>query len=204
MTLTQWSSLLLVCALGAAMPGPSLAVVVQNTLRGGFSQGAVTALFHALGVGVYALLTVTGLAVLMLAMPTVFWLIKIAGALYLIYLGFNVLRAANSPQSGEQPRQQATVSSAREGFFIAFLNPKLLIFFTALFSQFLHADLTWLHKGILVATVTVVDGLWYCLVALLSSQGFMQQRFAEHTVWLQRLFAAVLVLVGLRLIFFSL
>lgn len=201
MSLAQWISLVLVCALGAAMPGPSLAVVLQNTLRGGFTQGVVTAVAHALGVGVYALLTVTGLAVLMLATPTLFGLIKIAGALFLIYMGLKVLLAASGPIVDEQPPAQASRKSAREGFLIAFLNPKLLIFFTALFSQFLHADLDWLQKGILVATVTVVDGLWYCLVALLLSHGFVRQRFTQHSLWLQRIFAAVLILVGLRLVF---
>lgn len=199
MLFVEWLSLALVCFLGAAMPGPSLAVVIQATARGGFEQGAIAWVSHAAGVAIYAVLTVTGLAVVMVAVPKLFILLQIAGALFLIYLAIKTLMNHPAPAAEQDSGQRAT-QSARDGFLMAFLNPKLLIFFTALFSQFIHAGLAWTDKGIMVATVFVIDGLWYCLVAFLLSRGFVQQRFSNCKSWLQRIFAVLLILVAGRLL----
>ena len=75
-------------------PGPSLAVVLNSTLGGGQRAGYLTALAHGVGVALYGLLTVTGLAVLITRSPTVFIIIQVLGALYLIYLGVKSLRSS--------------------------------------------------------------------------------------------------------------
>jgi threonine efflux protein len=199
MEFSLWLSLLLVCALGAAMPGPSLAVVAQNTIRGGFGQGVVTSLAHALAVGVYALLTVTGLAVILKTLPTVFWAVQLAGALFLIYLGLKTW-LAKPAAAGQESTEQSGKKSAWDGFLIAFLNPKLFIFFTALFSQFVDVESSWLVKAVMVATATLTDGLWYCLVAFLLTRGQLAQGFANNAVGLQRVFALILMALGLRLV----
>ena len=62
MELTVWLSLLFVCLLGAMSPGPSLAMVIRHTLGGGPLKGITCAWAHALGIGVYALVTLAGLA----------------------------------------------------------------------------------------------------------------------------------------------
>ena len=53
-----WISIASICAVGAMSPGPSLAVVVRNTITGGRLQGVLTGIGHALGVGIYALVAV--------------------------------------------------------------------------------------------------------------------------------------------------
>ena len=140
MALTSWLSLAAVCCAGAMSPGPSLAVVTQNTLHGGRRQGIFTALAHGVGVGFYALLTVFGLALVITQTPALFNGIKIVGALFLAYLGIKALLAkpqAATPDDAENtaPTSVSTGESLRSGFLIAFLNPKLAIFFLALFSQ---------------------------------------------------------------------
>ena len=54
-----------ICAMGAMSPGPSLAVVMKNTIAGGRVQGALTGIGHALGIGVYALIAVFGMAMVL-------------------------------------------------------------------------------------------------------------------------------------------
>ena len=61
MTLATWFSLLAICCLGAMSPGPSLAVVLRHTISNGRAHGMVTAISHAAGVAIWALLTVWGL-----------------------------------------------------------------------------------------------------------------------------------------------
>ena len=199
MLLLDWLSLALLCFLGAAMPGPSLAVVIQATARGGFVQGAIAALSHALGVGIYAVFTVTGLAMIMMTVPGLFMFIQIAGALFLIYLSLKTL-LNEARQEASQANSQQSRQSAVKGFLIAFLNPKLLIFFTALFSQFIHAGLGLAEKSIMVLTVLLIDGLWYCLVAWLMSRSLVQQKFSSSQIWLERIFSAALMFVGCRLL----
>ena len=64
MSLMLWGSLFLVCLMGAMSPGPSLAVVLRETVRNSRWHGVVAGLSHALGVGLWAFLTVHGLALL--------------------------------------------------------------------------------------------------------------------------------------------
>ncbi len=61
MTLTLWLSLATVCTLGAMSPGPSLALVIRNTVQGGMQRGVATAIGHGLGIALYALLVAMGL-----------------------------------------------------------------------------------------------------------------------------------------------
>ena len=69
MTLANWFPLALICLMGAMSPGPSLALILRNTLQGGRRQGMATALGHGTGVGLYALLTAMGLSLLLTRTP---------------------------------------------------------------------------------------------------------------------------------------
>ena len=86
MPFSLWLSLAAVCAMGAMSPGPSLALVLRHTLGGGRLPGVSAALAHALGVGLYALLTVWGLGALIVRFPMLFQAITWAGAAYLAWL----------------------------------------------------------------------------------------------------------------------
>ena len=80
-----------VCAMGAISPGPSLAVVLRNTISGGRTQGVMTGIGHGIGLGIYAFIAVMGLSSLLLANKQIFNLIQWAGALFLIWLAFNMI-----------------------------------------------------------------------------------------------------------------
>ena len=79
-----------VCAMGAMSPGPSLAVVLRNTISGGRLQGVMTGIGHGFGFGIYALLAITGLSALLLAHDSIFLLLQWSGALVLLWLSFSV------------------------------------------------------------------------------------------------------------------
>ena len=173
MELTSWLALAAICVMGAISPGPSLALIIRNTVQGGQGHGVVTALGHGLGVGIYALITALGLSVLITQTPLLFDLIRYGGAAFLAWLGVKALLAR--PASGDAANE--TVHGARgrqgafEGFMVAFLNPQLAIFFIALFSQFVHAYTGWREGSIMMLTAGGIDALWYVLVALVLSRG---------------------------------
>ncbi|MFP6564629.1 MAG: LysE family transporter, partial [Myxococcota bacterium] len=66
---SSWFAIAAVCAAGAVSPGPSLAVVVKNTVRGGRVEGVFTGLGHGIGVGIYAFGAVVGISVLVASTP---------------------------------------------------------------------------------------------------------------------------------------
>lgn len=173
MELTSWLALAAICVMGAISPGPSLALIIRNTVQGGQGHGVATALGHGLGVGIYALITALGLAILITQTPLLFDLIRYGGAAFLAWLGVKALLAR--PASGESGSEEGHPPRGRqgafEGFMVAFLNPQLAIFFIALFSQFVHADTGWREGGIMMLTAGGIDALWYVLVALVLSRG---------------------------------
>src|SRR5690554_5246309 len=129
MALTAWLTLFGICLAGAMSPGPSLAVVLRETARGGPRGGLACALAHGAGVGLYALATVAGLSLLLLRLPLLAGFLQAAGAGYLIWLGWGAWKHAGSARttgtSGDAP---PLWRAAGNGLMIAVLNPKLALF----------------------------------------------------------------------------
>ena len=172
MEFTTWLALAAICLMGAISPGPSLALIIRNTVQGGRLHGVATGLGHGVGVGIYALITALGLALLITNTPWLFQAIQYGGALFLAWLGLKALLAKASSQleaeTAHAPRRQR---GALEGLAVSFLNPQLAIFFVALFSQFVHQDTGWREGILMMLTAGGIDALWYSLVALLLSHG---------------------------------
>lgn len=201
MTLTVWLSLFTVCLLGAMSPGPSLAIVAKHALAGGRINGLATAWAHAFGIGIYAFITLIGLAVVLQQSPMLFKTISLAGAAYLAYLGFNALRSKGGVVAKLESGEETTVSqSAREGFFISILSPKIALFFIALFSQFVALGNDLSNQMIIVATPFVVDGLWYTFITLVLSSSKVVDRIRSKAVLIDRLSGIVLMLLALRVV----
>ncbi len=164
MELTAWLTLAGICALGAASPGPSLGVVLANTVSGGRGAGVATALGHGIGVGIYAALAVAGMAMVLTTSPRLFIGLQIAGAAFLAWLGMGALRStgASGPHAG-------TGRGFSEGFLIAFLNPKIAAFFLALFASLVDPSATSAEKAGMGLMAGAIDATWYALVALVLS-----------------------------------
>ena len=172
MELTSWLALAAICVMGAISPGPSLALIIRNTVQGGQGHGVATALGHGFGVGIYALVTALGLSLLITQTPILFDLIRYGGAAFLAWLGVKALLAKPASEEGnEEVHQLRGRQGAFEGFMVAFLNPQLAVFFIALFSQFVRADTGWSEGGIMMLTAGGIDAVWYVLVALVLSRG---------------------------------
>ncbi len=87
MTFETWLTFLAICTLGAISPGPSVAVVLKFTVNNGRAHGLVASWCHAAGIGLWAIATVSGLAVVVTQSETLFHLITWFGAAYLAWLG---------------------------------------------------------------------------------------------------------------------
>lgn len=199
MTLTTWLTVVTICVLGAMSPGPSLALVLRQTISGGRRNGMTVAVTHGLGIGLYAFLSIMGLAAVIVASPALFTGLQWAGAAYLAWLGVKGLMAKRSAHS-ELPQVPTTASAARDGFMLAFLNPKVAVFFIALFSQVVGPDTPILAKLGYAATAMVIDTGWYLTVAWLFSNRRLLGGLQRNVVWLERFFGALLVALAGRLV----
>lgn len=201
MTFSIWTSLLLICLLGAMSPGPSLAMVAKHSLAGGRSNGLATAWAHAFGIGLYALFTLLGLAILLHQFPTVFKVITYAGAAYLAWLGWNAIQSKGGIAERLVSGKSCTAfQSAKEGFFISILNPKIALFFTALFSQFVAVSGDLSSKAIIVATPFLVDGLWYTIITFMLSSQALLGTLRRKAYWIDRVSGVVLILLAIRVV----
>ena len=200
MTLSAWLSLALVCLLGAMSPGPSLAIVVRHSVTSGTRAGVICAFSHGFGIFLWAALMVSGLGVLLLAQPTWFDGLRALGAGFLLYLGCRALmaRGGDSANAGEANSGggKAERKAAREGLVIALSNPKVAVFFAALFSQFIQPDATLRAQFMIATTAAVIDALWYTVVALLLSRPAWSGRLMQHGGLLDRGFGVILIMLS--------
>jgi len=181
------------CLLGAMSPGPSLAIVVNHSLSQGRFAGVCVALAHGLGIGIFAFLTAFGLVVAVDKNPLIFDVIQIFGSLFLLFMALKLLFAPlHKPADIVVAMRSSPMKAARDGFLIALINPKILLFFTALFSQFVHANSEPWEKMMLTLIAGGVDALWYILVALLISQTGALVAFQKNSWWLDKIFSLVL------------
>lgn len=202
MTLTAWLSLVAICALGAMSPGPSLAVVLKQTVRHSRLHALAASWFHAAGVGLWAFATISGLGVLIATSEIAFDVITWAGAAYLVWLGIGALRAgkSNSTLEVQQAPTQTVWQAGMEGAMISLLNPKLAVFFIALFSQFVTPDAAASDRVIMTATAALIDGIWYSLVALVLSHGPVLKALQRRSQLVNRITGVVLIGLALRVV----
>ncbi|RCU45233.1 MULTISPECIES: LysE family translocator [Corallincola] len=202
MTLTAWFSVFAVCLLGAMTPGPSLAVIMRNCIQRSRGHALLASWCHAIGIGAYALAAILGLGLLMTQFPQLFLWISYLGAGYLVWLASKALRSGPSSfvVDSEDKVHIPYLHSASEAFAIVFLNPKIALFFTALFSQFIAADMNWLTILMLVSTVTLVDGCWYTLVSLLLSHQGILPWLKRYSHWIDRVTGVVFLLIAARVV----
>ena len=209
MTLLEWLPLALVCFLGAATPGPSLALITSQIMRHGAMTGSLASISHAVGVGIYAVGAILGLNALFVQFPAIASAMVILGAAYLVYLGIKLLRyipqATDAQPSDQETRSATHYKAVLDAFLIAFLNPKLAVFFIALFSQFIPHDGTSIYLGvILVSTVLTIDMLWYLLVVQLITVVQKKAKFQiSQSPWFTRIQGIIFILIAVNAVLFS-
>lgn len=181
---SAWAALAIVFALGAMSPGPSLAVVLRNTMTGGRSQGIYTGIGHGIGFGIYAFLAALGIATALSANEHVEQVLRWGGVVILLWLGTTFLRHAMAQKGGEQDQDDQHAPSDRigfiQGFSIALLNPKIMAWMLALYSPFIEADFpmeTLIGMGLLGMSI---DGAWYVTVATVLTTGDRAERLKSN------------------------
>ena len=198
MDLTSLLALSIVCAMGAMSPGPSLAVVLRNTISGGRLQGIMTGIGHGIGFGLYALVAVTGLSALLLAHDSTFLFLQWSGALVLLWLSYNMLTYV--PSNANESHEISGRKGFIEGFLISFLNPKILVFLVAVFSQFIDPEMNQMERIIMAILAGLIDTIWYVLVAAVLAGTPLIDTLRSNSVIIDRVIGLVLFFLALALV----
>lgn len=153
---TQFTLFLAAALLLAVTPGPGIFYVLTRSLKGGRGEGVASSFGTALGGFVHVFAAAFGLSALLAASATAFLLVKVAGALYLIYLGVRTLRRPD-PFPGDLPQQTQQIGQAlRQGILTEILNPKTALFFLAFIPHFVDPHQPLLPQFLLLGSVSVL------------------------------------------------
>jgi len=152
-------------------PGPDTFLVIANTSAGGFRRGFATVLGVVSGGFFYVLLVACGLVRLLVYSPGVFYAVKLAGACYLLYLGWGALRGAfrrgtSAGADAAPPPAKSARASYLQGLLTNALNPKIAVFYLAFLPQFLNPGDPVVLKSALLIGIHYFEGLiWLSLLA---------------------------------------
>jgi len=200
--LSFWATVFTACLFGAMSPGPSLAVVINHTLATGRLAGSYAAISHGIGIGIYAMITAFGLSAVIEQNPVIFETTQFLGSLFLLYLGVKLIFASKKIEEiglASVP-SSSNMLAIRDGLGIALINPKILLFFTALFSQFVQIESSFVDKIILAIIAGGVDTLWYLLVVTIVSQSGSMARYQRASGFFDKIFGVLLVFIAFRFI----
>ena len=199
MTFFVWSQFAIVCIAGAMSPGPSLAIVIRNNVNFNRLSGILTSIGHGIGIGFYATLAVLGLGLILQTNQTVFMIIQIIGLVLLFLFGLMFVFQKNKQDKKEE--KQSQLNSFLQGFTIAIINPKILIWFTAVYSQFIAIDASFYFNSILVLTASLIDAIWYIIVSILVTGYGLKNLLIEKKLMIQKTTGIVLIIISLMLLY---
>jgi threonine/homoserine/homoserine lactone efflux protein len=187
-------------------PGPDMAYIMARSAQRGTHAGAVAALGISAGCFVHIAAAALGLSAVLATSAEAFFVLKLVGAVYLVWVGVSLLRHAGA--GGAAVSGDETAISLRgiflQGFLTNALNPKVALFFLAFLPQFIAADasskpLAFAVLGLIfVATGTVV-----CLLIAWGTARASAMLGAGSAVrtWMERALGGLFVLLGVRLAF---
>lgn len=194
----------LIGVLAALSPGPDFVIVMKNSLGIGRKYGIATAIGVAGALIVHVTYTILGFTVILEKYPSVFTIIKIAGAAYLLWLGYKGIRSKAQPESSneihiKQKLQPSIGQGFREGFLCNLLNPKSPLFFLSVFSQFLGHDtphwMRWVYGGETILAI----GFWFVSLAILISNNYFRKLYQQYMHWFNRGLGIILIIFAVTI-----
>lgn len=204
LTFAQFFGFLVAAVLITASPGPDNLMILSMGISKGRKQGIIFGLGCALGCLSHTVLAVIGVSAIIAASPIAFTALKIAGGLYLIWLGINALRSRGGAKVEKVLNdEQALTKLFFKGVFANAINPKVVLFFLSFLPQFIipsNGNISW-QMAALGVTFTAQAAVLFGLLGYFSgSLGQWLNTRPKAGVTLDRIAGAVFVALGLRLI----
>ena len=198
MTLAIFLKIFSVCLLGAMSPGPSMVVIINNAIFKSRYHGILASLGHGFGIGTYALFAVLGIAIIIKTNIHIFNGIKIVSILFLIYLGIKSISSQKKIDFVEK-NLGGGIKSFFQGLTIALLNPKVLVWFIAIYSQFMSTNNDKIFNAYLILTASIVDAAWYIILSFLVTSNIALEVIKDKIITLQKLVGSLFIFIAILL-----
>jgi threonine efflux protein len=204
-TFATFVSILLLHLMGAISPGPAFVMTVRTAAVEGFRPAFFAALGLGTGAVCWALAALLGLNLLFQVAPSALLAFKLAGAAFLLWLGWQTFRHADAPLphvdiDGPAPRTDR--SAFRLGLFTQLANPKVAVFFGAIFVGMVPHDAPVWAMAAILALILVDEMLWYAFVARVFSLAHVRAAYGRAKRWVDRAFGVLIAVFGIRIAVF--
>jgi threonine/homoserine/homoserine lactone efflux protein len=201
MTLAAFLAFAALSLMAAISPGPAVLMAARTGLLEGFRTGAWLAVGIGAGAVVWAAAALFGLGVIFAAAPALLWALKIAGAVYLLYLGWGMWHNAREPLDMSQTRAlpRSPLSAFRLGLFTQLANPKPAVMFAAIFLGTVPPQTPLWVLGALLVVVFLNESLWNTAVARIFAMDRTRARYISLKTLIDRTFGGLLALLGVKI-----
>ena len=199
MTLITFGQVFIVCLLGAMSPGPSMAVVIHNAIFKGRYNGILTSIGHGLGIAIYATFAVLGLGLIIETNIIIFNSLKILSIIFLIFIGIKSILNKEKLNLEKKDVKEKTISFL-QGFSISILNPKILVWFIAIYSQFMSINNELIFNIYLILIAGIVDAFWYIFLTLAVTTASALTFFQTKILLIKKIQGFLFVAIGLVLL----
>jgi len=186
---------------GVVSPGPSFLMVAKTAVSSSRSDGVAAALGMGAGGVLFAVAALLGLQAFLLAVPSLYLLLKVLGGLYLAYLGLRIWRSAREPLPvvGVVSERTTKLKSLGLGFTTQVSNPKTAIVYASVFAAFMPSTQLLAFDLVLIALVFTIEASWYAIVALALSSERPRLAYLRYKTWVDRIAGGVMLALGLKL-----
>ena len=202
MTLVTFSSILLLHLIGAISPGPAFVMIMRTAAVEGFRPAVFAALGLAAGAVAWALAALVGLTFLFQVAPSALLAFKLAGGAYLLWIAWQVVRHAEAPLprvDAEGPAPRTICSAFCLGLFTQLANPKIAVFFGAVFVGMVPRDTSVLAMAAVLLMIFVDEALWYGFVGRVFSLMSVRAAYGRAKRWVDRAFGALIAAFGIKI-----
>ena len=201
MTAAQLAAFVLTLGAAFLVPGPAMLLALRNTLTGGLAAGIATGAGLALVAALWTAAALAGLGALFVLVPWAYGAMKLAGALYLLWIAVQIWREAGAPLGqSDQPARRCLTRAFAGGALVNLANPKSVLFSAAVLVVIFPAGLAIGEAALVVALHAALEILGYALLALLLSRPAARSAYLRTKIWIDRAAGAVLAALGLRLL----
>lgn len=182
------------------LPGPAVMLTINNSIQRGLFKSIAGIFGIALAILLVAVISATSLGIILASSVMAFTMVKIIGAVYLIYLGIKMWRTKEATGIRSSSQEVSFLKCFIEGFFVSISNPKAVIFFMSIFPQFINLSQEYRPQFILLSvTFSVLVLAIHTAYALFSSFAKSKLSSARGTVVLNKVSGGVFVGFGIGL-----
>ena len=201
--LTSWLLIVAVNSIAVMSPGPAFALTLRNAIAYNRRIALLSCLGLGVGLSVHVGMVLFGFATILSQSVFLFNFIKYAGAAYLIYIGFKALRAKKQDQTNKTMSKAKTcisnIEGFKSGFFTNLLNPKIIVFFTAVYAQFISPEAPWYVLVLYGITSVMLEIIWFSIVSIILTDARIKRRFMGVAHWIERACGGLLIALGVKL-----